>query len=311
MAAATVQVSIGGVLVNLSYQSTASGVETWTGTFTAPNATSYNANTDHEYHGSASVVDQAGNGTSADLGGSGQFDGLRVLETVAPTGSFTSPSSGATIADTSPTYTLAITDTGTSTAGSGVSHSSLAVTLDGTAATPVSPTWDGDTVTFTLSGTLSDASHTVAATFADNDGNSGSASATFVVESAAPTLSISAPTDGMWTNHTTLTISGSTQAPSQMANTVTWDIMSGTSSVENGTFTVGTDGTFSVSAATSGLSDGDYTVKVTATNAAGTATTISRTIHIDRTAPIIRSVTFASNPTQTGTAVTVTVTVTD
>ena len=72
--------------------------------------------------------------------------------------------------------------------------------------------------------------------------------------------------------------------------------------------TVGSDGSFSKDLT---LVVGSNTIAVVARDAAGKTTTVTRTVTVDQTAPVIKSVTLAPNPVDAGRTFVISVEVTD
>ena len=72
--------------------------------------------------------------------------------------------------------------------------------------------------------------------------------------------------------------------------------------------TVDGSGAFSKSVA---LSEGSNTIVVTATDSAGKASSVARTVTLDTGAPIFQSVSIAPNPVDAGATYVITVEVTD
>ena len=72
--------------------------------------------------------------------------------------------------------------------------------------------------------------------------------------------------------------------------------------------TVGSDGSFSKALT---LAVGTNTITVVVTDGAGKTTTITRTVTLDTTAPVIKSVTLTPNPVDAGKTFIISVEVTD
>ena len=139
------------------------------------------------------------------------------------------------------------------------------------------------------------------------DGGSNAAaqkSVTCTVDTVPPTLSISVPTDKLVTNKTAVTVKGTTNDATSSPVTVTVKLNSGTATA----VTVGTDGSFSKDLT---LSVGSNTITITAKDAAGKTTTVTRTVTVDQTAPVIKSVTITPNPVDAGKTYVISVEVTD
>lgn len=294
MAVKTVQYIFNGQTYNLTYNSTTKKYEA---TVTAPSKSSYNQ-TDHVLGGTVKATDQAGNVTTVNQTHStlGASLKLRVKEKVAPVISITAPSEGAYITNTTPTIEFSVTD-----ADSGVNSGTIAVTIDGTAISSVTKTaiTGGYKCTCTPAA-LKDGAHTISVTASDNDGNAASAKrSSFTVDTVPPTLSVTAPTDGLITNKSTVTVTGKTDDATSKPVTVT----------VNGTaVTVGTDGAFSKDVS---LANGSNTITIIAKDKAGKTTTVTRTVTLDTVAPVIKSISLTPNPVDCGKTFVIAVEVTD
>ena len=294
MAVKTVQYIFNGQTYNLTYNSTTKKYEA---TVTAPSKSSYNQ-TDHVLGGTIKATDQAGNVTTVDQTHStlGTSLKLRVKEKVAPVISITAPSSGAYITNTTPTIEFTVTDK-----DSGVSSETIAVTIDGTAISSVTKTaiTGGYKCTCTPAA-LKDGAHTISVTASDNDGNAASAkTSSFTVDTVPPTLSVTAPAEGLITKKSTVTVTGKTDDATSKPVTVT----------VNGTaVTVGTDGAFSKDVT---LVNGSNTITIIAKDKAGKTTTVTRTVTLDTAAPVIKSITLTPNPVDCGKTFVIAVEVTD
>ncbi len=179
-------------------------------------------------------------------------------DTEAPAVTITSPAAGASV-KTSPAIT------GTATDNVGVT--SLTASVDGGAAQTVAVNADG---TFTFNPNLAvdgsaDGSHMVVFTAMDAAGNTSTATATFNLDTTAPVVTITSPTDGQ-TFTSSPPITGTATDNETLASL--------TASVDNGAaqaVTVGSDGSFSFTPSTT--ADGPHTVTFTATDAAGNTST--------------------------------------
>lgn len=294
MAISTVQFSLNGQTYNLTYDSSSGAYKA---TISAPSASSYNVNSDHTYHGTVEATDTAGNTASAGVSDFAAL-ALRVLEKVAPVIAVTYPTAAAYIVTSQPTIAWTVTDS-----GSGVDPSTVKITIDGTAYTSgITKTaiTNGYSCEFTPSSALADGSHTVLFDADDNDGNSAAqVSVIFTVDTVPPTLNVDAPTAGLVTNVAACAVSGTTNDATSSPVTLT---------VNGSVVTVNADGTWSTSIQ---LSEGSNTITIVATDAAGRSTTITRTVTLDTTPPVITAVTITPNPVDAGATYVITVTVTD
>ena len=298
MAISKVRVQINGTWHTL----TAGSNNTYTATITAPGTTSYN-NAGGYYDVTVEATNTAG--TVATQNASG-LAGLKLVvkEKVAPVITILTPTSGAYVTNNKQTVTFNITD---ETGGSGVNLSSLVVKQDGTAvaASTIKSTaiTNGYSVTYTPATALTDGSHTVTITVSDNDGNAATAkSTTYTLDTVPPTLNISAPVNELVTNAASLVVRGSTNDVS--SSPVTVKILLG--STDQGAVTVASDGTFSK---TLTLVEGSNTITVTATDAAGKSSTVTRTVTLDTSLPVVKSATISPNPVNAGASMVITVVV--
>lgn len=275
-------------------------------TITAPAKSSY-TQSGHYYNVEVQATDDAGNVTTknasdATLGSSLQ---LRVKEKVAPTISITYPTASALITSNRPVIKWKVTDD-----DSGVNPSTIGITIDsGTKIT-------GDAITktavsggyecsYTPTSALSDGSHTIKVDASDYDGNAASTrSITFKIDTVPPTLNISSPVDGLVTNTASLTVKGVTNDVTSSPVTVTIKLNNGTAE----SVTVESDGSFNKVLT---LANGTNTITITATDSAEKSTTVTRTVKLDTTAPVIKSVTMTPNPVDSGKTFVISVEVTD
>ena len=271
MAVKTVQYIFNGTTYTLTKNTSTGKYEA---TVTAPNKSSY-SQTDHVLGGTVKATDEAGNTTTVDqthatLGASLK---IRVKEKVAPVISITAPSSGAYITNATPSIEFTVTDS-----DSGVA--SAKITLDGTEITSVNKTavTGGYKYTCTPAAALKDGAHTI---------------------SVPPTLSITAPTDRLITNKSTVTVTGKTDDVTSKPVTVT---------INSTAVTVSTDGTFSKDVT---LKEGSNTITIIAKDKAGKTTTATRTVTLDTAAPVIKGIKITPNPVDCGKTFIISVEVTD
>ena len=301
MAVQSVSAVINGQTVNLTYNSSTGNYEA---TVTAPSSSSYPLS-GHYYPVSVTATDDAGNSTTVDdsdatLGASLR---LQVTEHVAPVITITAPTSGSYIISNQPTIQWTVTDD-----DSGVDASTISITLDGTQYTSgITKTaiTGGYSCEFTPASALDDGSHTASFAASDNDGNAATVkSTTFTVDTVPPVLSVTAPEDGAITNVAALTVTGTTNDVTSSPVTLTVQLNSG--SAEE--VTVGQDGSFSKALT---LALGSNTITVVATDTAGKSSTVTRTVTLDQSAPVISAVTITPNPVDAGQTYIISVTVTD
>lgn len=306
MAIKQVRVKVNGAWTTATLQ--ADG--TYKATLAAPNVTSYNVNSGHYYPVTVEATNMAETATTVDdthatLGSSLR---LRVKEITAPTITVTSPTAGQYFGTSTPTFEFNVTDEAN---GSGVATSTISIKVDSTTYTSTS---SGVTVTSITNGykvqlvvptALSDGSHTVVFSASDNDGNAASTvTRTFTTDTVAPTLSVTSPAaDGGYTSNSSFTVAGATSDSTSGVPTVAITL----NGSDVGSVTV-SSGAFSKAVT---LTNGTNTIVVTATDKAGKTTTITRTIILDTSAPVIASVVISPNPVNVGANYTVTISVTE
>ncbi len=303
MAVKTVTAVINGQTYTLTLNSSTGKYEA---TITAPSKSSYTLD-GHYYPVTVKATDVAGNSTTKDASDStlGASLQLKVKEKVAPVISISAPTAGSYITNSKPTIKWTVTD-----ADSGVNPSTIGITIDsgskvtGDTITKTAVT-GGYECTYTPSTALSDGSHTIKIDASDYDGNAATQkSVTFKVDTVPPTLSVTAPTDGLVTNNASVTVKGTTNDATSSPVTVTVKLNNGTAE----SVTVGSDGSFSKALT---LVAGSNTITVVAKDSAGKTTTVTRTVTLDTTPPVIKSVTITPNPVDCGKTFVISVEVTD
>lgn len=293
MAISKVRVQINGTWHTLS----STDGKTYTATITAPGTTSYN-NEGGYYDVTVEATNTAGTVTTQNASGLASLK-LVVREKVPPVIAIITPSAGAYVTNNKQTIVFTVTD---ENGGSGVNPDSVVVKLDGTVVTGVGRV-SANQFSYTPASALSDGSHTVTINCKDNDGNAAvEKSVTFKVDTVPPTLNITAPADKLETNTASLVLRGQTNDTS--SSPVTVKIKLG--NADQGTVTVGSDGTFTK---TLTLANGVNTITVTATDSAGKSSTVTRTVTLDTSAPIVKSATITPNPVDAGASMVITVVV--
>lgn len=305
MAIQTVKAVISGQEHSLTYNS-ASGK--WEATLTSPGKSSYNQ--DGHYYGVAvTATDDAGNTGTANAETSGEIGGalrLVVKEKVKPTITITAPGADALLTDSKPTITAQLRDD-----DSGIDITTLALKIDsgaaigstaaGMTATAVTGGYD---LTYTPQTALRDGAHTIVVDISDYDGNAATAATrSITVDTTPPALDVTSPQDNLVTNQTALTVSGTT------SDATSWPVVVKVTlnNTDQGAVTVSGVGAWSKAVT---LTEGNNTIVVTATDKAGKVTTVTRTVTLSTTAPVISGVTIAPNPVDAGKTYTISVTVT-
>nr|DAE35050.1 MAG TPA: Ig-like domain protein [Caudoviricetes sp.] len=290
MAIKTVRAKVNGTWHNLTYNSS---TKKWEASITAPGVTSYNL-PGGCYDIEVEATNDAGTTGTASAA---TLDGLKLVvrEKVAPVITILSPSSGAYVTNSKQPVVFTVID---ETGGSGVDLDTLAVKQDGVsaAASTLAKTavTGGYSVTYTPAAALSDGSHTVTIDVSDHDGNAAAQKTTsYTVDTVPPTLNVTAPEAGLITNSASLTVRGTTNDATSSPVTVRVSL----NGVDKGTATVSADGSFTKALT---LANGSNTIVVTATDAAGKSSSVTRTVTLDTSVPVIQSAAVTPNPVDAG-----------
>ena len=270
---------------------------------TAPGATSYNQSGGY-YNVTVEAENTAGTKGTAD---GSTLTGLRLVvrERVAPVITILSPSSGAYVTNSKQPVVFTVVD---EAGGSGIDLNTLVVKQDGTAVASgtlqTTAITNGYSVTYTPASALSDGSHTVTVDVSDHDGNAATQkSTTYKVDTVPPTLNVTAPADGLITSSSALNIVGTTNDATSSPVSITIKL----NSTDQGSVTVGSDGSFSKSVT---LTEGSNTIEVTATDAAGKTSSVSRTVTLDSSVPVVVSASITPNPVDAGATMLISVEIT-
>ena len=290
MAIQTARAKVNGAWHTLTYNSVTGK---WEASVTAPGATSYNL-TGGYYDIEIEAVNTAGTvGTAS----AATMDSLKLVvkERMIPIITILSPSSGAYVTNNKQPVVFTITD---EAGGSGIDLNTLAVSQDGTAvsnsALATTAISNGYSVTYTPVSALSDGPHTVTVNVKDHDGNTAVQKFTaYTVDTLPPALNITAPEDHLVTNSSSLTVRGSTNDATSSPVSVAIQL----NGVDQGTVTVGIDGTFSKTVA---LANGSNAIQITAADAAGKSSSITRTVTLDTSVPVIQNASVTPNPVDAG-----------
>lgn len=303
MAISLVRAQINGSWVNLTYDSTS---KTYKGTLTAPGSTSFNREGGY-YDVTVEATNTAG--TKTTVNGSDLADlQLVVRETVKPVITVVSPAAGAYVTNNKQPIVFNITD---EVGGSGVMYGEVGIKVDGTAVSPANivnaTEWvaitNGYKVTYTPPSALADGNHTIVIDARDNDGNqANTVTTTFKVDTVPPTLNVTAPVNNMATNAAALTVEGTTNDSTSSPVTITMTL----NGASQGSVTVASNGSFSKTVT---LAEGSNTLVITAKDAAGKTSSVTRTVTLDTTTPVIQSVVITPNPVNTGGTVSISVTI--
>ena len=293
MAISKVRVQINGTWHTL----TSTDGKTFTGTVTAPGSTSYNLDGGY-YDITVEATNSAGSISTQTAAGLAGLK-LYVKEKIPPVITIVSPSAGAYVTNNKQTIVFTVVD---ETGGSGVNFNSVAVKVDGVAVSGVGRV-SNTQFSYTPPTALSDGSHTVTINASDNDGNAAvEKSITFKVDTVPPVLNISAPTNDLETNAASIVVRGNTNDATTSPVTVKITL----NGADQGSVTVGGDGTFTK---TLTLKEGSNAIVVTATDSAGKASSVTRTVLLNTSLPVIKSATITPNPVDAGASMVISVVV--
>lgn len=278
--------------------------KTWTATTNASANSSW-SQPDHVYKVEIHAVDAANNKatmTSADPTYGDQLK-IRVLEKSKPTATIVSPTQGSVLGASEQDIVLEMSDAG----GSGLNETTVVFTVNG-------KSHAGDLsfmnhegkrrATYHATG-LTDGENTITFQVTDNDGNvSNLATTMFIVSTAAPSLTVDTPTEGLITNSNKLTVTGST-TPGSSAVTIASVKVNNQSVSLTGS---GTKKTFSHEIT---LVEGQNTITVVSADSIGKVTTVTRHVTLDTKVPIITDVHAEAVTVDAGGRVKITFKVTD
>lgn len=255
---------------------------------------------DHKYESQLKITDVAGNVTT--IGKDDPIFGdkmmLRVKEGAAPIITITSPAQGAYLGSNSVQVEFTVTD-----AESGANANSISVKIDSGAEIKEGitkiPIENGYKCSYTA--TVQNGAHTVKINASDNDDNAAiEKTASFVVDTIAPTLNITSPPEALVTNEKQITVSGKASPDCRVTIKV--------GNTDQGAVTLDGTGQFNKQIS---LSPGGNVIMITATSLAGKVTTVTREVTYDPNAPVVISIDITPNPIGAGEEITITVEATD
>lgn len=304
MAVKAAQVIVNGQTVALTFNSSTNKYEA---KLTAPAESSFNL-PGRYYPAAVKITDTAGNETSIDSTDATFGENLRLFanEKVKPTIEILSPSAGAYVTTEAPEIKFKVTDNTVQTTGySGVDESTCVIKI-GSKSITSGISWTeiegGYIGTYTPTEALADGDQTISIDIKDNDGNAAdTVSCTFKVDTVAPSLTITAPTEGYETNQSELYIVGVTDDATSKPVAIAIKL----NGTDCGEVSVGSDGSFRHKINLT--AQGENVIVVTATDKAGKVTTVTRKIVFNTTAPVIKSVTITPNPVACGSVYTISV----
>lgn len=297
MAVQTVKAKVNGQTINLTYNE---GTQAWEATTTAPSQSSYNQ-PNHYYGVEVTATDDSGNSTTVNATTGDFQDDLQLVvkEKVPPVITIISPTDEAFLTNNKPTIQFSITDD-----DSGVDPDTIKIKIDNgseiTSGITKDASGEGFNCSYVPTTALGDGSHTVYIDAKDHDGNSAvQKSVKFTVDTVAPTLNVTSPTEGLKTNEDKVTVTGTTNDATSSPVKVT---------VNGDNVTVQENGSFSKVVT---LTEGENTITIIATDSAGKQTTVVRHVTKDTGAPVFQSIELVPNPVDAGQTYIIRVKVTD
>lgn len=300
----TVKATIRGQEVTLTYDS-ATGQ--YKASVTAPTDSSYQNNAGHYFPVSITATDDAGNSTTISDTEGGFTENLKlyVKERVKPKVTGVSPSSGANVTTSNPTFEFTVLDNsnGQAIGYSGINPNTISLVINGS--TIPNGNIQKETViggykcSYTPVDAIPDGTCTFSVKVSDYDENeSDTVTTSFKIDTVPPVLEVTYPDNGMYTNETEIDVIGrtsdATSSPVEVVITV--------NSKDQGDVEVSSDGSFTKSIT---LDDGTNEIKITATDSAGKVSSVTRTVYLKTSAPIFKSVRIEPNPVDSGNTYTI------
>ena len=298
MAVKTAYVMVNGTRVNAT---NSEETQTWTAQISAPAQSSW-SQPNHVYLMEIHAEDDAGNQTTMDSTNETYGDELklRVLEKTKPTATITTPTEGSVLGASTQEIKFSVKDAG----GSGLNMDSVVLKVNDVpveSGISYSDGTDGEKIgTYTATG-LSDGSNTIKLTVQDNDGNTSDEDVVnFIISTAAPTLNVTSPTEGLLTNSSTVTVAGTAAAGSTAVTLAEVTVNGETVEVSSGAFSKEVS-----------LTEGENTITVIAKDSLGKTTTVTRHVTLDTKAPVITDVVASATTVDASGNITITFKVTD
>ena len=275
--------------------------QTWSVESAAPAESSW-SQPDHVYKITLHVEDNAGNiaEMTSDDPEYGEQLKIRVLEKTAPTATIVSPTEGSVLGENETDIILEIRDAG----GSGLNMESVSFKLNGA---PISSLeWsdsDGKKTAIYHATKLPDGANSIELSVSDNDGNtSAKATVSFIVSTAAPSLTVSTPADKLVTNQSRIIVTGHVAPGTGSVTIASLMVNDAPVSIEpaGGEFSYDYD-----------LVEGDNVITVKATDSVGNSTQVVRNVTLDTKSPLITDVLLESATVDAGGTIRITFKVTD
>lgn len=274
-------------------------------TAVAPSRSSWNE-PGHVFPVSIHAVDAAGNESQMDSSDStyGNELKIRVLEKTKPIVEITSPTSGSVLGSATQDISVRMKDQG----GSGLNEASVRFSINGHEYQDnlkFTDSEDGYRVATFTARNLSDGINTINFSVTDNDGNkSDDATSQFSISTAAPTLEVKTPANGIITNNPIVSVTGSTSPGTNVVTIASVKVND--TSVQ----LVGDSATKTFSQNIT-LQGGQNTITIVSTDSLGKTTTVTRVVTLDTKAPIISDVKADATTVDSGGTIRITFKVTD
>lgn len=259
------------------------------------------------------ATDKAGNDTTINRDDStwGSELKLEAYESVKPTATITYPSADSRINTATPTITAQLRDN-----DSGVNPVTLDLRINGgakiTQGAPgltLTPAEGGYDLSYAVQSPLPEGQTTISIGVSDKDGNAADpASITCTIAVTAPTISLSAPAEGLVTNQAAVQITGITSDDQLTSVTLTVTV----NGHDQGPVAVdGQTGAFAVTANPDHMQEGANVITVKAVDATGLEVEITRNVTLDTIPPRIVEVIGVTDRVHVGAPFTIKVKVED
>lgn len=254
------------------------------------------------YNVQITLTDDAGNTTTLDAADDTFGNNLRlpVKEITKPTATITYPSADSRINTATPTITAQLRDN-----DSGIDPATVDLRINGGAkigndapGMTLTPAEGGYDLSYAVPEALPEGSTTISVGVSDKDGNAADpASITCTVAVTAPTISLSAPAEGLVTNQAAVQITGITSDDQLTSVTLTVTV----NGHDQGPVSVdGRTGAFSLTANPSHMQEGANVITVKVVDATGLEAEITRNVVLDTIPPRVTEIIGVTDPVVTG-----------
>lgn len=254
------------------------------------------------YNVQITLTDDAGNTTTLDAADDTFGADLRlpVKEITKPTATITYPSADSRINTATPTITVQLRDSDSGVDPATVDlriNSGAKITQDAPGLT-LTPTEGGYDLSYAVQSPLPEGQTTISIGVSDKDGNAADqVSITCTIAVTAPTISLSAPAEGLVTNQAAVQISGITSDDQLTSVTLTATV----NGHDQGPVTVdGQTGAFSLAANPEHMQEGTNVIKVKVVDATGLEAEITRNVVLDTIPPRVTEIIGVTDPVVTG-----------